>query len=171
MAISLIGCLIIENIKAIKVVIIRIGKCNSYFVQSANISNVSHQLIANRTTNSQIFQYGKNMYVRTNIIHIITSIIRYRLLNLVQQFLHFHFCTKKLMSGINSVADNVFQHLSHFERPNRIDLIHWLSRFLPINTHQNDPKIVQSTKNKQIFSVIIMIFSKFQSVCSLYFIV
>ena len=75
------------------------------------------------------------------------------------------------MSGINSVAGNVFQHLSHFERPNRIDLIHCLSRLLPINTHQNDPKIVQSTKNKQTFSVIIMILSKFQSVCSLYFIV
>ena len=169
--ISFIGCLIIEKISAINVVKIHIGKCNSYLVQSAIINNVNHRFMANRAINSQIFQCGKNKYVSTNTIHIINSIIRYRLLNFAQHFLHFHFCTKKLIIGINSVAVNVFQHLSHFERPNRIDLIHSLSRCLLINTNQNDPKIVHSTRNRQSFSIIIVILSKFQSVCSLYFIV
>ena len=169
--ISFIGCLVIEKINAINVVKIHIGKCSSYLVQSAIINNVSHRFMAIRAINSQIFQCGKNKYVSTNMIHIINSIIRYRLLNFAQHFLHFHFCTKKLIIGINSVAVNVFQQSSHFERPNKIDLIHSLSRFLLINTNQNDPKIVHSINNKQIFSIIIVILCKFQSVCSLYFIV
>ena len=53
------------------------------------------------------------------------------------------------------MGDKNFQHLSHFERPNKIDLIHFLSRFLPISTHQNDQKTVHNINNIQIFTTII----------------
>ena len=77
------------------------------------------------------------------------------MLNLVPHFLHLPFCSQKLKIGISSVGDNVFQQLSHFERPKKIDLIPFLTQFLLINTHQNEPNIVHKTNSMMMFKIVI----------------